>query len=77
MQEDIKPVFEWAIAHGDPNIIDRILLKTIHQLIKYNTNITKQTIQQNNRLMVPKELYQIVKTTSEKLIGSRYQEIGD
>ena len=71
--KDIKPIFNWAIAHGESKIIDRILLRMLPELLKSEQKITSITLSQAESLMVPEALYANFVEVAEELIGQAYQ----
>lgn len=72
--KDIKPIFNWAEQNGDANIYDRILIKIMPQLFNENVNLTAEIISSNDNIEVSSELYNLVKSKTEELIGSSYEE---
>ncbi|MEA1920331.1 MAG: hypothetical protein U9N52_10850 [Campylobacterota bacterium] len=69
---DIKPILNWAVAHGEARIIDRILMKLLPQFIKNGHKITESDIQNRDTFLVSQDLYDLVKKQAEELIGSSY-----
>lgn len=74
MTKNIIPVFIWAKANGDVNIIDRILVKTVLELLKNDIEITQESINNNEIIEVDIVIYDFVKETAQKLVGSSYEE---
>ncbi len=72
--KNIKPIFEWAIQNGDASITDRIVIKLLPQFIKHNFKITSQQITTDKTIEVSDELYELIKSTTQELIGSSYEE---
>ncbi len=66
---DIKPVLIWAKANGESKIVDRILLKLLPALLKYNQKITAEMVENSVELFVDESLYDLVKKTAEELVG--------
>ena len=66
---DIKPVLIWAKANGESKIVDRILLKLLPALLKYNQKITAEMVENSAELFVDESLYYLVKKTAEELVG--------
>jgi len=71
-KRDVKGIFKWAKANGDAKIIDRILVKVLPELLKNNIKITEDSIQKSQTIEVSDELYNLIKTKSEELVGSSY-----
>jgi len=71
-KRDVKGIFKWAKANGDAKIIDRILVKVLPELLKNNIKITEESIQKSQTIEVSDELYNLIKTKSEELVGSSY-----
>ncbi len=74
MKYNIKPLFIWAKQRGDANIIDRILVKIIPQLLKDNIKITSNEIENLNEILVSKEIYDLVLSTAQNLVDDTYKE---
>ncbi|NOQ30512.1 MAG: hypothetical protein GQ570_05240 [Helicobacteraceae bacterium] len=70
--KDIKKVFEWAKVNGDAKIIDRILVGLLPELLKNNMKSTSKDIENSKTIDVSDELYNIIKTKSEELVGSSF-----
>ena len=73
MQYDLKPLFNWAKANGDANIYDRILVKIVPILLKNNFQITTQTIETSNDILVSNEVYQLTLEKAQELVGEKYE----
>lgn len=71
---DIKKIFEWAQANGDSNIIDRILLGVLPQLLKNNMKLTREDIENSTSINVSSELYESVKSKTQELVGSSFTQ---
>ena len=72
--KDIKPILNWAVANGEAKIIDRILMKLLPQFIKIGLKVTEKTINDSKILEVPSELYSLVQSTAEELVGSSFKK---
>ena len=74
IKKDIKPILNWAVANGEAKIIDRILMKLLPQFIKIGLKVTEKTINDSKILEVPSELYSLVQSTAEELVGSSFKK---
>lgn len=72
--KDVKPLFEWAVVNGDSKIIDRILVKTLPQLVKSGCELTTSSIENSSKVDVPSELYETIKLVTEELVGSSFNK---
>lgn len=72
--KDIKPILNWAVANGEAKIIDRILMKLLPQFIKIGLKVTEQAINDSKIFEVPSELYSLVQSTAEELVGSSFKK---
>lgn len=72
--KDMKPIFNWAEQNGETKIIDRILVKTLPHFLKSNHTLSIAAIQTSKVLEVHTDLYNLVKSTAEELVGSSYQD---
>jgi len=75
IKKNIIPIFIWAKENGDANIVDRILVKIVLELLQNNIKITQETINNNELIEVEDSLYNLIKETAQKLVGSNYEEI--
>ena len=71
---NIKPIFEWARLNGDATISDRIFIKLLPEFIKHNFKSTPELIESSESIEVSQELYELIKTTAQELVGSSYEE---
>jgi hypothetical protein len=69
---DVKPLFEWAKQNGDANIYDRILMKVMPQLLKEKIELTSENIESSNVIEVPDELYTLLLSKTQELVGKDY-----
>lgn len=73
-QKNVKEIFEWAMLNGETKIADRILVKLMPKLVKFGCTLTANDIANNESILVPNELYQLIKTTAEDLLGTQYKD---
>lgn len=71
-KKDIKPIFDWAIAHGDAKIVARVIMKLLPLFINHNLKLTSDSVSQSKKIEVSSDLYKLVKEMSEKMVGSSY-----
>lgn len=71
-KKNIKPIFDWAIKNGDANIVDRIIVKIIPQIIKENIQLTTKSIKSSEKIEVNEEFYNLTKEKAEELVGSSF-----
>jgi hypothetical protein len=69
MMKDVKHIFNCAIANGEAKIIDRILVRVLPELLKYNQKITSESIIQAQTIDVPDELYNYIRAVAQELTG--------
>ena len=65
-------IFDWAKAHGDANIYDRILMKLMPELLKENIRLTSETIENSEKIEVSDEIYDLIVQKAEELTGVKY-----
>ncbi|MEA3521743.1 MAG: hypothetical protein U9R50_02080 [Campylobacterota bacterium] len=73
MNQNVQPIFEWAKLHAEAKISDRIIIKLIPEFLKHGVEITEETLENEEYIEVPEELYELIKTTAESLVGSSYK----
>ncbi|MDO9305512.1 MAG: hypothetical protein Q7T77_09275 [Sulfuricurvum sp.] len=71
--KNIKPLFDWAKANGESKIVDRILLKLLPELLKYDQKMTADMVENAEELLVEESLYILVKQTAENIVGDHYE----
>ncbi len=71
--KNIKPLFDWAKARSETKVVDRILLKLLPELLKYNQKMTVEIIENTSELFVDDSLYDLIKQTAEDLVGDQYE----
>ena len=74
MKKDIKPIFNWANTIGDANINNRILAKVIPFLVKEKITLTDSMLQIEESIEVPQNIYDLIKTNAQELLGAKYKE---
>jgi uncharacterized protein YfeS len=72
LRNDIKPLFEWAVANGEAKIVDRILMKLMPQFLKEGHRVTSAKIEDLDSFEVSDELYSLVKEMAEEFVGDEY-----
>jgi hypothetical protein len=72
VDKDIKPLFLWAKEKGDANIYDRIIMKVLPQLLQENIQLTSDSVEESNEVLVSDELYSLLQIKTEELIGAKY-----
>lgn len=71
--KNVLPIFVWAKANGEAKIIDRILIKTLPELLKHDCKITANQIDTADEINVPINLYDEILHAAETLIGQSFQ----
>ncbi len=69
---DVKPLFQWVQSNGEAKAIQRVLIKSIIHIKRFNISLTAQTIEESASLEVPEELYSILLDEAEKVVGVKY-----
>lgn len=67
--KDAKHIFTHAKSIGESKIVDRILVRVLPELIKYDKKITSTTIEESEELLVPDELYSYIRDVARELTG--------
>lgn len=76
LMQNVKPVFNWARAHGESRIVDRILLRLLPEMLKHDRKLTAEMVDGQECIEVPLELYERIKSTAEELVGKTYPGVG-
>ena len=71
-KKNAKDIFVWAMQNGETKIADRILVKLMPQLVKFGCTLTASDIEAEESIMVPGELYELIKITAEELLGMSF-----
>lgn len=72
--KDIKPLFKWALQHGESKVVDRILIKLLPEFLSYDLKITPEFIGKSNEILVPESLYPTVKQAAEELVNLKFTD---
>jgi len=72
--KDIKPVFDWAKAHGETKIVDRILVKVLPELVQFEQKITVESLEIMTTVEIPETLYDRILTLAEEMVGRRIDD---
>ncbi len=75
--KNIKPIFEWAKLNGDASVIDRIVIKLLPAFIQHDFKITSQLIESSENIEVSDELYELILSTAQELVGSSFKELSN
>jgi len=75
--KNIKPIFEWAKLNGDASVIDRIVIKLLPAFIQQDFKITSQLIESSENIEVSDELYELILSTAQELVGSSFKELSN
>lgn len=67
--KDAKHIFNCAAQKGEAKIAERILVRVLPELIKYDKKLTLEIIEASDTLMVPDELYGYICEVAQELTG--------
>lgn len=65
---DAKPIFLWAKEHGDPRIIERILVRVLPLMIERDVKLTVEQIESARTLPLPVDLANMISAVAKELI---------
>lgn len=66
--KDVLQVFRWAHERGDANIIDRIIVRALPELLKSGIQLSAEDIAHSDSIMVSDDLYERIEVVAESLI---------
>jgi hypothetical protein len=69
---NLSPLIKWAIDNGDANIVDRILAKSLKELVSLNSLLSKNDLINSDKFNVEENIFNIIKDNTEQLIGKKY-----
>lgn len=72
--KDAKYIFNCASERSETMIVDRILVRVLPALIKYDQRLTADSIKASTQVMVPDDLYEFIKSVAEELVGCKCVE---
>ena len=75
--KDLKPLLIWAKANGESKVIDRILIKTLPELIKQGYKITPADIDTHASIEIPTALFEQLQKHAEDIVGAAYPVEGE
>jgi len=67
--KDAKHIFSCALTNGEAKIVDRILVRILPELMKYNQKMTSDSILQAESIEVSDELYEYIKSVAQEMTG--------
>ncbi len=72
--KDAKQIFRHAELVSEPMIIDRILVRVLPDLVKYNQLLTAEAIKTADHIWVSDDLYAYIHEVAEALVGMQFTE---
>jgi len=67
-----KPIFDWAKAHGESKIVDRILVRLLPDLLSAQLKVTSDSLDKMAEFDVSEELYQKIQAIAEELSEKKF-----
>jgi hypothetical protein len=67
--KDAKHIFSCAAACSEAMIVDRILIRVMPALMKYDQRLTADGIKAAKEIFVPAALYAYIRSVAEDLVG--------
>lgn len=67
--KDAKHIFSCAAACSEAMIVDRILIRVMPELMKYDRRLTADGIKAAREILVPADLYAYIRSVAEDLVG--------
>lgn len=65
--KDAKHIFVKAKRIGESKIVDRILVRILPELVKFDIKITANLVEESETLIVPDELYEHILQVAKTL----------
>ncbi len=67
--KDAKHIFNCAAACSEAMIVDRILIRVMPELMKYDQRLTADGVKDSKEILVPSDLYAYIRSVAEELVG--------
>jgi len=67
--KNVKYIFSCATACSEAMIVDRILVRVLPVLMKYDQKLTADGIKAADEILVPDDLYAYIRKVAEELVG--------
>ncbi len=67
--KDAKHIFSCAVAHSEAMIVDRILVRVLPALLRYDQKLTADGIKAAEHIWVPDDLYAFIRGVAQELVG--------
>ena len=75
--KNAKHIFNCAIAYSEAMIVDRILVRVLPELVKYDRQLTAEGIKAADQILVPNDLYTYIRKVAEELVGRQCVDESD
>jgi hypothetical protein len=70
---DLKHLFIWVKENGEGRSFDRVLMKSVVELIKFDTKVTIAELENAESYVIDKELFNILKNRAEQIVGRKFE----
>lgn len=67
--KNVKYIFNCAADCSEAMIVDRILVRVLPALVKYDQKLTADGIKAADQILVPDDLYVYIRKVAEELVG--------
>jgi len=69
--KDAKHIFTCAEACSEAMIVDRILVRVLPELVRYDQRLTADSIKADDQIWIPDDLYAYIRGVAEELVGRK------
>lgn len=69
--KNVKHIFSCAEAYSEAMVIDRILVRVLPELVKYDQRLTADNIKADEQIWIPDDLYTHIREVAEELVGHK------
>ena len=70
--ENVKPLLEWVHENGEAKAVDRVLMKSLPELLKFGVKIKSNEIANFSEISIPEELFYKLSQIAENVVGKKY-----
>ncbi|EJF07773.1 hypothetical protein ThvES_00001120 [Thiovulum sp. ES] len=70
---NLKPLFIWVKENGEGRAFDRVLMKSVIELIKFDTKVTVAELENSESYIIDENLFNILKKRVEQIVGEKFE----
>ncbi len=69
---NVKPLLEWVRQNGEAKAVERLLMKSLPELLKFGIKIKLNELENMSEIAIPEELFYKLSKIAEDIVGKKY-----